>query len=382
MRMGGAAPGWLIFPALGFLVAFFVLPLAFVASYSVKAPAIKAGFPEYSEASERNKPDIDRLTALKIDVDNLDKSRKLSKTIRDVRKADTDVATIISLVRDNLATDNETLLQQIGSKSPTVWQDFDRLLVNFTSAHYVDALDAKWTKTDGYSFKSPDERVYQRVLENTLEISFVVSVACVLLGYPLAYWINTLSSSGKAIAISMLLLPFWTSFLVRSYAWIVMMQSNGAINWALRGLGIISEPLTLLHTRLGLYIAMTHVLLPLFVLPLFAVMSSIPKDYQKAARSLGATPWRAFRRTYLPLTLPGVASGTILVFVVALGYYITPALVGGSRDTMISMMIALNVNKLLNWELAGALSMLVLVVTLVLFVIYSRLLNRGSTVAR
>ena len=173
----------------------------------------------------------------------------------------------------------------------------------------------------------------------------------------------------------MVLLPFWTSFLVRTYVWILILQSEGPLNSSLQWLNLIDEPLTLIHNRFSVYVAMTHVLLPFMVLPTYSVMISIPKDHVKAAVSLGAHPLYAFIRIYFPQTLHGVGAGGFLVFIVALGYYITPALVGGSKDTMISMVIADNINILLNWGMAAALGVILLVATLTLYFCYARILG-------
>jgi putative spermidine/putrescine transport system permease protein len=174
------------------------------------------------------------------------------------------------------------------------------------------------------------------------------------------------------------LLPFWTSLLVRTSAWVILLQERGPINELLIWLGAISEPLELVFNRTGVYIAMVHVMLPFMVLPLYSVMKTIPKDYTRAALGLGAPPVRAFLRIYLPLTKPGIWSGSLLCFIISIGYYITPALVGGPSDQMISYFIAFYTNATINWGLASALGVILLVCVLLLFGVYSRVAGQDK----
>jgi putative spermidine/putrescine transport system permease protein len=173
----------------------------------------------------------------------------------------------------------------------------------------------------------------------------------------------------------LVLLPFWTSLLVRTTAWIVLLQNEGIVNQALLFLRLIDHPVRLIYNRFGVYVAMTHVLLPFMVLPLYGVMHAIKPVYMRAALSLGARPSVAFARVYLPLTLPGVGAGCLLVFILALGYYITPALVGGAADQMISYFIAFYTTDTVNWGMASALGAVLLVSTLVLYSVYQRLVG-------
>jgi putative spermidine/putrescine transport system permease protein len=171
------------------------------------------------------------------------------------------------------------------------------------------------------------------------------------------------------------LLPFWTSLLVRTTAWVVLLQREGVINDGLLKLGVIAEPLSLLFTRLAVTLAMTHVLLPFMILPLYSVMKSVPATHMRAALSLGARPGYAFRRVYFPQTLPGIGAGVLMVFIQALGYYITPALVGGANDQMISYFIAFYASRTINWGMAAALSIMLLAATVVLYAIYDKLVG-------
>src|SRR5262249_16779054 len=171
----------------------------------------------------------------------------------------------------------------------------------------------------------------------------------------------------------LVLLPFWTAVLVRTAAWLVILQREGMVNGLLRRLGVITEPLSLIHNRTGVYIAMTYVLLPFMILRIYGVRKGVWPVAVRAALSLGARPLVAFRRVYLPQTLPGVSAGCLLVFILAIGYYVTPALVGGADDQMISYFIAFYTNQTLNWGMAAALGVILLGITLLLYVVHSRL---------
>ncbi len=191
--------------------------------------------------------------------------------------------------------------------------------------------------------------------------------------YPLAYWLSTLPERKANVLMILVLVPFWTSILVRVAAWIVLLQSEGLVNGALLGIGVISEPLALLFNRTGVIISMVHILLPFMILPLYSVMKSVPPTDVRAAVSLGSAPLAAFMRVYVPQTFPGVGAGALLVFILSIGYYITPALLGGAADQMLSYYIARYTNVEVNWGMACALGALLLATTLVLYAVYRRI---------
>ncbi|ALF88360.1 MULTISPECIES: ABC transporter permease [Ralstonia solanacearum species complex] len=242
-----------------------------------------------------------------------------------------------------------------------------------TSPFYLlAALDHRQDAFGHIGPTDPDEQIYVTVFARTFVISAVVTLLTLLLGYPLSYWISTLSERRANLVMVLVLIPFWTSILVRVAAWIVLLQSEGLVNHALMDLGLIREPLALLFNRIGVYISMTHILLPFMILPLYSVMKSIPSTYQRAAVSLGSHPFAAFWRVYVPQTYPGVGAGALLVFILALGYYITPALLGGPNDQMVSYYVAYFTNVTINWGMACALGALLLAATLVLYGVYGR----------
>jgi mannopine transport system permease protein len=219
-----------------------------------------------------------------------------------------------------------------------------------------------------------EEPLYLRIFWRTLWIALLVTALTFLLAYPVAWCMSRLQGSWALVVTACVLVPLWTSVLVRSYAWIILLQRNGIVNQALRETGLISEPLRLIYTEGAVIMAMTHVLLPYMVLPIYGALRGIPDELTRAARNLGAGPVQAFLKVTLPMSLPGVLAGTILVFVLALGFYITPALVGGPRTLMIATLIGQQTTELLNWPLAGALAGLLLAATLGLILCFRRFL--------
>jgi ABC-type spermidine/putrescine transport system permease subunit I len=216
--------------------------------------------------------------------------------------------------------------------------------------------------------------VYVHVMWITVWISIVVTICTLILGYPVAYLISSVTTTKSNLLIVLVLVPFWTSILVRTYAWMVLLGRQGIINELLQSMGIIDQPLRLLNTRFAVYVSMVHILLPFMILPLYSVMRGIDRSVLRAAEGLGARPSAVFRQVMLPLSLPGVAAGCLLVFILSLGFYITPALVGGPKDLMISVLIAQQVD-LFNWAFASALAAVLLVGALLIFVIFNRILG-------
>lgn len=255
---------------------------------------------------------------------------------------------------------------------PEIWAVIRQTGHAYTTGFYLKALDMRHDKFDQIVQEPPQSRIHVEVFGRTLLVSGLVTLFCLLFGYPIAYLLSTLSARTSNLLLILVLLPFWTSLLVRTTAWIVLLQKEGVINALLMNLGIISQPLDLMFNRFGVVIAMTHILLPFMILPLYSVMKMVPPSYVRAARSLGASPWTAFWKVYFPQSLPGVSAGGLLVFILSIGYYITPALVGGAGDQMISYFIADNLSRSLNWGLAAALGGILLAGVLVLYSIYER----------
>ena len=252
------------------------------------------------------------------------------------------------------------------------WQAIAKNANRYTAFYLLAALDHRQDPTGRIEPTDPDHQIYLAVFARTFLISAVVTLLALALGYPLAYWISTLPERRANLVMVLVLIPFWTSILVRVAAWIVLLQTEGLVNHTLIGLGLIRQPLELLFNRVGVYISMTHILLPFMILPLYSVMKSVPATYQRAAVSLGSHPFAAFWRVYVPQTYPGVGAGALLVFILALGYYITPALLGGPDDQMVSYYVAYFTNVTINWGMACALGALLLIATLALYGVYER----------
>ena len=252
------------------------------------------------------------------------------------------------------------------------WEAIAKNGSRWTPDYLLTAVDLRRDAHGAIERVDPDQRVFGGILLRTFGISAMVTLCCLVLGYPLAYWLSTLPARQANVLMIVVLVPFWTSILVRVAAWIVLLQSEGLVNHALESLHVIDQPLALLFNRTGVVISMTHILLPFMILPLYSVMTGVPPSYLRAAVSLGSTPLAAFVRVYVPQTYAGIGAGALLVFILSIGYYVTPALLGGPSDQMLSYYIAQYTNVTVNWGMACALGALLLAATLVLYAVYRR----------
>ena len=216
----------------------------------------------------------------------------------------------------------------------------------------------------GRFFSQP---VYLQVLQRTLSMGAATALVCVLLGYPVAYRLANASARGRAVLLAFILVPFWTNLLVRAYGWLVLLNPNGIVNRYLIDWGLAAEPLSLVHNSTGALIGMVQIMLPYLILPLAATMMRVDPELLRAARSLGARPFAVFAKVYFPMTLPGVIAGIVLVFTLSLGFFVIPAILGGTRDIFLAQLIEFNINQSLNWGFAGTLSLMLVVSTLALF---------------
>ena len=260
---------------------------------------------------------------------------------------------------------------------PDLWAAMRSASQAATTNFYQAALDRKIAPDGAFARADEDSRIYVTLFLRTFMLSVVITVLCLLLGFPIAHLLAVLPLRHASLLMILVLLPFWTSLLVRTTSWMVILQGQGVINNVLVSLGVIGEDgrLSMMYNQTGTIIAMTHILLPFMILPLYSVMKTIPPSYARAARSLGASSWTTFRRIYLPQTVPGIGAGGILVFILAVGYYITPALVGGADGTLISNQIAFHMQRSLNWSLAAALASMLLAAVLILYWAYDRLVG-------
>lgn len=258
---------------------------------------------------------------------------------------------------------------------PRFWAAIRAGANRFTSFFLLSAFDLRWTDQGTIGAVPADQAVFVRVFGRTFLIATIVTLSTLALAFPLAYLMTNLRPAIAGIVLVLVLLPFWTSILVRTAAWTVILQKYGLLNDLLLWLGLTSSRLELMYSRTGLIIAMTHIQLPFTLLPIYSVMRSVPPSQLRAAQSLGARPFTAFWRVYLPQVMPGVLAGCLLTFILCLGYYITPVLIGGASDQLISNFIANYVNAELNWEMAAALSFVLLASTLGLYVTMTRFLG-------
>jgi putative spermidine/putrescine transport system permease protein len=258
-----------------------------------------------------------------------------------------------------------------------VWRAMKITSKSLTPVFLASALDMKYTADGDFKMKSEERRIHVKLFVRTLEISLIVVLAGVVLGYPVAFLLATLPVRTSNLLLILVLLPFWTSLLVRTTAWIAMLQGQGVLNdlSVVFGLATDEDRFSLIYNKTGTLISMTHILLPFMILPLYSVMKTIPPSYVRAAKSMGATNWTAFWRIYFPQTIPGIGAGGILVFILAISFYITPALIGGQDGTMISNFIDFHMRKTLNWSLAAAMGGVLLVIVLFLYWIYDRVVG-------
>lgn len=262
-------------------------------------------------------------------------------------------------------------------KDLETWTVIKRNTSAYTIGYYLNAVDLKFDKS-GEIVRQPENRqIYGKLFLRTFAISMAITIICIILAYPISYLLATMPLRYSNLLMIFVLLPFWTSLLVRTTAWIAMLQSQGVLNDLFVFFGFIDDAnrLQLIYNLTGTIIAMTHILLPFMVLPLYSVMKTIPPTYMRAALSLGANPFVAFVRVYMPQTLSGIGAGSILVFILSIGYYITPALVGGTGGTLISNQIAYHMQSSLNWGLAGALGALLLGSVLALYTLYNKIVG-------
>ncbi|MEM6577325.1 MAG: ABC transporter permease [Pseudomonadota bacterium] len=245
-----------------------------------------------------------------------------------------------------------------------------------TTGYFLNAVDMQ-KGVDGIEPRPENQQIYIMLFQRTLFMSMVITVSCILLGYPIAWILANLPTRQANLLLILVLLPFWTSLLVRTSAWKVMLQQQGVVNDVLVWLGMVADDgrLIMMNNQTGTIIAMTHILLPFMILPMYSVMQTIPPTYLRAAKSLGATNWTAFWRVYFPQSVPGIGAGSILVFILAIGYYITPEIVGGTTGTFISNRIAYHISSSLNWGLAAALGSILLGAVLILYWAYDKIVG-------
>jgi putative spermidine/putrescine transport system permease protein len=371
----------LLAPLLVFLIGFFVWPLFSMMSQSVSDPAVLKLLPRSAEVladwDRKSPPSMPMQAALMEDLKAVDDDQALGDMVRRLNSARSGFRTLMGKTTSALADPANPPADLVSIdkrwEKPEFWLAITDALSPYTDRNLLAAVDLGRNAAGDIEHLPPDQSVNRVILVRTFWIAALVTVACACIGFPYAIIAASLDGWKRDLMLAAVLLPLWTSLLVRTAAWFILLQEKGLINDLLLTLGIINSPLALIFNRTGVIIAMTHVLLPFMVLPIYSVLITIPKNLMPAAASLGANPLRAFLRVLLPLSLRGVASGGLLVFISAIGYYITPALIGGPGDQMISSIIAFYATGSANWGMAGALGVVLLVATLLLYSVYARL---------
>jgi putative spermidine/putrescine transport system permease protein len=373
-----------VVPLLVFILFAFVAPITTMLYRSIHNPTVAELVPESLMILEdwdgEGLPDDTVLTQFAIDMKRMANDRtsgqlanEINRTLPGMSSVITSTARALRRADDgDLATSGAALLMETNDRwsDPATWRAIRDAGPIYSSSYYLTAVDLE-RGADG-SIQARDVQIYKQLYAKTLKMAVTITVLTMLLGYPLAFFMAQASDSTANFLMVFVLLPFWTSLLVRTTAWIALLQAGGVVNSTLMWLGITDQPLELLYNEFSTILAMTHILLPFMVLPLYAVMRGIDSSFMRAAISMGSTPLGAWYKIYLPMSLPGLSAGALLVFIISIGYYITPALVGGTDGQMISNIIAFHMQVSNNWELAAALGSLLLILILVLYWLFDR----------
>jgi putative spermidine/putrescine transport system permease protein len=377
----------LVAPLFLFILFSFVMPILDMAMRSVENPQVPSSMPRTIAALEgwngEGVPGEPAFAALAADLEEGAKDRSIGRAATRLNYEKPGMRSLIMKSARRIGRVEEgpwkPALLDIDEDwgDPAVWRLIERESDPLTASYYLAAIDLKYDDQGEIVSQPSYQQIYVMLFVRTLWMSALITGLCLLLGYPIAYMLATLPLRYSNLLMIMVLLPFWTSLLVRTTTWIVMLQSEGVVNDMLVWVGLVSDDgrLQMIYNKTGTIVAMTHILLPFMVLPLYSVMKTIPPSYMRAARSLGANPLVAFWRVYVPQTVPGMGAGGILVFILAIGYYITPALVGGQSGQLISNYIAYHMQQSLNWGLAAAIGTILLAGVLALYILYNRIVG-------
>lgn len=379
-----------VVPLLVFIMFAFVAPITTMLYRSVHNPTVANLLPEtltaLEEWSGETVPDDSVLIQFAADLKRLANDRTSGQLADEINRALPGMSSVVKStarglrrVEDaDIAANGATILLEENDRwaDPATWRAIKSAGQVYTSSYYLTSVDLE--RDAAGDIVQRDTQIYVQLYTKTLRMALVITLLTIILGYPLAFFMSHTSDSLANFLIVFVLLPFWTSLLVRTTAWIALLQTNGVVNSTLMAVGIIDQPLDILYTEFSTIIAMTHILLPFMVLPLYAVMRGIDHSYMRAAMSMGSNPIAAWYKIYLPMSLPGLSAGALLVFIISVGYYITPALVGGTDGQMISNIIAFHMQQSNNWELAAALGSLLLILILVLYWLFDRFVGADN----
>lgn len=375
----------LALPLIVFLLSTFIAPIALLLGRSVENREVPDSMPGLTRALDawdgHGVPDEHTFAVLAAGLTAAQQSGQLGTVARRLNFAQPEFRSLLMHTARGLPADApaawKPTLVELDERwnSPEIWRLLKRAAASPTPDYLLAAVDAQVTPQGSVAFVPDNASVYRQAFARTIAISASVTLLCLVLGYPVAWLLANLPAQSSNRLMLLVIVPFWTSLLVRTTAWYVLLQPGGVVNSLLMGLGLATHPVPLVFNRTGVLIGMTHVLLPYMILAIYSVMKSVSPVYVRAAQSLGAHPFTAFVRVYVPQTLPGVGAGCFLVFVLSLGYYITPALLGGAGDEMISQLIAMQTNTQLNWGLAGALSAYLVIFTAIFYFLFNRIVG-------
>ena len=383
----------LVFPLLLFIIVTFIVPIGDMLTRSIDDSLINEVYGKTFEEYKKWDKEKDELPpeavykALFEDIAYGEKI-KIGRSLTRMNYSKSGWKSLIKKTRrqinkivksEEFPTSYKDWLIEVNKKwaDPTFWYSMSQMLSESTPIYYWNAIDRTYDENANIVQQPEERRMYVRTWIKTFKVSVYVTFFCLVLGFPVAHLLANLPLRYSNLLMIFVLLPFWTSLLVRTTAWIVMLQQNGVINGVLVWLGILSDEgrIQMVYNMTGTIIAMTQILLPFMILPLYSVMKVIPKSHMRAAQNLGAKPAKAFMRVYLPQTIPGMSAGGLLVFVLAIGYFITPELVGGKDGQLIGHWIAYHLKTSMNWGLCSALGGILLAIMLVLYWLYNKIVG-------
>lgn len=376
----------LVLPLLAFIVITFVVPIGQMLHQSVYNDKFSSNMPRMVAWFEENpagtEPDEAAYAALVQDIQEAAAARSIGEVGTRVNYEYSGTRSLFTSAGRKFKSFEPPYMEKVLAEEPKwgdpqLWATMRQVAPAYSINFFLAAVDMT-RDTDGNIVAAPkDRQIYVMLFTRTFMMAGLITVICLILAYPIAHLLATLPLRWSNLLMILVLLPFWTSLLVRTTSWMVLLQQQGVVNDLLVWAGVIGDDgrLAMMYNQVGTVIAMTHILLPFMILPLYSVMRPMPPSYVRAARSLGATSWTAFRRVYLPQTMPGIGAGSLLVFILAVGYYITPALVGGASGQLISNLIAFHMQNSLNWSLAAALAAILLGAVLVLYWLYDKLVG-------
>ncbi|UCG06585.1 MAG: ABC transporter permease, partial [Desulfobacterales bacterium] len=377
----------LVAPLFFFLLITFIIPILLLLYRAIENPEILEVMPLTAAAIKEwdgaDIPDEKVFAALAADLRQAVKDREVGKA---GKRLNYDITGFRSLLIKTARKVSQLKTEPASYRDAVItidnrwgdlryWAAVKRAATPYTDFYLLAAIDLERDQQSNIARVPQDRALYIIVFVRTFKMSLVVTLWCLLLGYPVAWMLAGLPVRYSNLLMILVLLPFWTSLLVRTAAWIIVLQKEGIINTILQWAHLTPGPLQLVFNRFGVYVAMVHILLPFMILPLYSVMRNIPRSYMRAASSLGANPVVAFLKVYVPQSMPGISAGCLLVYILAIGYYITPALVGGPKDQMLSYFIAFYTNNTINWGMASGLAVLLLTATILLYIVFNRFIG-------